>query len=57
MYLNQNRSLDDKVVVHLKGLGRLKVLELRETQVTEEGAGQLREMLPNAHVSVMAEAR
>ncbi len=57
VYLNRNRSLDDKVIVHLKGLDRLKVLELRETQVTEKGAGQLREMLPNARVSVSAEAR
>lgn len=57
LYLNRNRSLDDQVVVHLKGLDRLKVLELRETHVTAEGAGRLHEMLPNARVSVMAEPR
>ena len=57
LYLNRNRSIDDQVVVHLQGLDRLKVLELRETQVTAKGAGQLRKMLPNARVSVMAEPR
>lgn len=57
LYLNRNRSMDDQLVVHLKGLDRLKVLELRKTQVTAKGAGQLREMFPSARVSVMAEPR
>lgn len=39
LYLNRNRSLDDQAVVYLKGFDRLRVLELRETQVTARGAG------------------
>jgi len=54
LYLNNNPLTDD-VVPHLKELFLLNNVELRQTQVTADGAKRLRDALPDTSVAVDVE--
>jgi len=43
-------KVTDAGLVHLKGLGNLKALDLSATRVTDDGVKQLQEALPNCAI-------
>jgi hypothetical protein len=43
-------KVSDEGIAHLKKLAKLKTIELKRTQISEEAAKELQEALPNCKV-------